>query len=275
MEITVDGSIIKHKNFEWHSTLNYSKQHRYYVQLDPVYSSDNLWTKKGARVDSYLIYDWLRDPKGNIIHESGFPVESDYQSKIGYGDPDFSFGWINDFQIGRISIGLNIDGRIGGIMYDDIWDDMFETGASPETDTKWRYDQVVNGKNNYVGQGVKIVSGEVSYDKYGRITSDTRKYAKNDVEVGYQDYEQSLSGGGDHGYFNETFVKVRELSIGYKVPTEKWFGKNAGIKNASLSLTAQNLFLFTGFKYSDPDNDGEDLNAPSQRMIGVNIRIGF
>ncbi|WP_224070213.1 SusC/RagA family TonB-linked outer membrane protein [Arachidicoccus terrestris] len=275
LEITVDGSIIKNQHFEWHSTVNYAFQHRYYVQLDPVYSSDNLWTKKRARTDTYLINDWLRDPEGNIIHESGFPVESDYQSKIGYGDPDFAFGWINDFRIGRISIGLNIDGRVGGIMYDDIWDVMFETGSSPETDTKWRYDQVVNGKNNYIGDGVKVVSGEVSYDKYGRITSDTRKYATNDVEVGYQDYEQSLSGGGNHGYMNETFVKVRELSVGYAIPTEKWFGKKTGIKSASLSLTAQNLFLFTGFKYSDPDNDAEDLNAPSQRMIGVNIRLGF
>jgi len=275
IEVTVDGSVIKHHNFEWHSTLNYATQHRYYVQLDPIYSSDDLWTKKGERVDTYLINDWLRDPQGNIIHESGFPVESDYQSKIGYSDPDFSFGWINDFRIGRISIGLNIDGRVGGVMYDDIWDIMFETGASPQTDTKWRYDQVVNGKNDYVGEGVKIVSGDVTYDKYGRITADTRKYAKNDVEVGYQDYEQSLSGGGNHGYFNETFVKVRELSVGYNIPTDKWFGKKAGIKNASVSLTAQNLFLFTGFKYSDPDNDAEDLNSPSQRMIGVNIRLGF
>lgn len=275
LEITVDGSIIKNKNFEWHSTINYAFQHRYYVQLDPIYSSDNLWTKKGARVDTYLIDDWLRDPNGAIIHESGFPVESDYESKIGYGDPDFTFGWINDFQFGRFSIGLNIDGRIGGIMYDDIWDVMFETGSSPQTDTKWRYDQVVNGKDNYIGEGVKIVSGDVTYDKYGRITSDSRKYANNDVEVGYQDYEQSLSGGGNHGYLNESFVKVRELSIGYKLPTQKWFGKKAGIKSASVSLTAQNLFLFTGFKYSDPDNDAEDLNAPSQRMMGVNIRLGF
>ncbi|SEA48844.1 TonB-linked outer membrane protein, SusC/RagA family [Arachidicoccus rhizosphaerae] len=275
LEITIDGSIIKSKNFEWHSTLNYSNQHRYYVHLDPVYSSDNLWTKKGERVDTYLIYDWLRDPQGNIIHESGFPVESDYKTKIGYADPDFSLGWINDFTVGRFTFGLNIDGRIGGVMYDDVWDDMFETGASPETDTKWRYDQVVNGMNNYVGNGMKVVSGEATYDKYGRITNDTRTYAKNDVEVGYQDYEQSLSGGGNHGYFDETFIKVRELSIGYNIPTNKWFGKKSGIKSASVSLTAQNLFLFTGFKYSDPDNDAEDLNSPSQRMVGINIRLGF
>lgn len=275
IEITVDGSIIKNQNFEWHSTLNYATQHRYYVDLDPVYSADDLWTKKGERVDTYLIYNWLRDPQGNIIHESGFPVESDYQSKIGYGDPDFTFGWINDFRFGRFTVGLNVDGRIGGIMYDDLWDVMFETGSSPETDTKWRYDQVVNGKNNYVGRGVKVVSGEATYDKYGRITSDTRKYAQNDVEVGYQDYQQSLSGYGDHGYLSETFVKVRELSVGYIVPTEKWFGKKSSIKKASVSLTAQNLFLFTGFKFSDPDNDAEDLNSPSQRMIGINIRLEF
>lgn len=275
LEVTIDGSIIKNRNFEWRSTINYAFQHRYYVQLDPVYTTDDLWHKVGERVDDYLINDWLRDPQGNIIHESGFPVESDYNSKIGHSEPDFSFGFINDLRIGKFQVGLNIDGRIGGIMYDDVWDDMFSTGASPETDTKWRYDQVVKGLTNYVGQGVKVVSGEVSYDKYGQITGDTRKYAPNDVQVGYQDYQQSLSGGGDHGYMNETFVKVREVSVGYIIPTEKWFGKQTGLKSASVSLTAQNLLLFTGFKYSDPDNDAEDLNAPSQRMIGINIRLGF
>ncbi|RZK22700.1 MAG: SusC/RagA family TonB-linked outer membrane protein, partial [Flavobacterium sp.] len=53
LEITVDGSIIKHKNFEWYSTINWSKQHRYYVNLDPVYSADDLWVKKGERLDTY------------------------------------------------------------------------------------------------------------------------------------------------------------------------------------------------------------------------------
>ena len=274
LEVTVDGSIIKNRNFEWHSMINYSFQHRYYVDLDHVYSADNLWTKKGARLDSYISEPLLRDPQGQLINDGGFPVLSDYSGNLGYTDPKFAFGFINNFTIKDFIIGVSIDGRIGGIMYDYIWNKMFDTGANPETDTKWRYDQVVNGLTNYVGPGVKVVSGDVSYDKYGQITSDTRKYAPNDVAVGYQDYEQWLNGAGyEHGLKNQSFFKVREISVGYQFP-KTLLGKT-GIKNASISLTAQNVLLWTKFTFSDPDLGDENLNAPSQRMLGLNLKLGL
>jgi TonB-linked SusC/RagA family outer membrane protein len=274
LEVTVDGSVIKNKDFEWRSMINYSFQHRYYINLDPVYSADNLWTKKGARLDAYISEPLLRDPKGQLINDGGFPVLSDYYGNLGYTDPKFSFGFINNFTIKDFIIGVSIDGRIGGIMYDYIWNKMFDTGANPETDTKWRYDQVVLGLINYVGPGVKVVSGEAKYDKYGRITSDTRKYATNDVAVGYQDYEQWLNGAGyEHGLKNQSFIKLREISVGYNFP-KRLLGKT-GIKNATLSLTAQNVLMWTKFTFSDPDLGDENLNAPSQRLLGLNIKLGF
>lgn len=274
MEITLDGSIIKRDNLEWHSMINYSFEHRYYVNLDPVYSADNLWTKKGARLDAYISPPILRDPKGQIINNNGMPVLSDYDTNLGYTDPDFAFGFINDFTIKNFVISINIDCRIGGIMYDYIWNKMFDTGANPETDTKWRYDEVVKGLKNYVGPGVKVIGGDVTYDKYGRITSDTRKYGPNDVQVSYQDYEQWLNGAGyEHGLKNQSFIKLREISIGYNIPNAL-LGRT-GIKNASVSLTAQNLLMWTNFPFSDPDLGDENLNAPSMRMVGINIKLGL
>ncbi len=35
IEITVSGDIIRNKDFNWNSMLNYSYQHRYYVDIDP------------------------------------------------------------------------------------------------------------------------------------------------------------------------------------------------------------------------------------------------
>jgi len=272
LEITVDGSPIKTTDFEWRSTINWSKQHRYYVDTDPIYTPDNLWAKKGQRMDTYTQYYWLTDPNGNVIYNNGFPIDSDYKKKYGYGDPDFSFGFINNFRYKNWNLGINIDGRIGGLMYNYMYDKMWDTGTNPDSDNQYRYDQVVNGLNNYVGNGVKVISGEVTYDKYGNITSDTRKYAKNDVQVGYQDFAQSFR-GGDMGIQSESFVKLREVSLGYSFPA-KLAGK-LGVKKASVSVTGQNLFLWTNFKYSDPDIDTENLNSPSQRMLGFNIKVGF
>jgi TonB-linked SusC/RagA family outer membrane protein len=272
LEITLDGSIIKRSNIEWHSAINYSFQHQYYVDLDPIYSKDDPWTKKGERLDAYKKYLWLRDPKGNLIHNNGFPVEGDYLSKMGYGDYNFALGFINTVSVGNFTFGLTMDGRFGGLMYNQIYNKMFDTGANPETDNQYRYDQVVNGLTNYVGQGVKVTGGSATYDKYGNITSDTREYASNDVEVGYQDYVQSKAGTSEAGIQNQSFFKIREVSISYKIPSGV-FGKV--IKNASVSLTAQNVLLITKFKFSDPDVFKEDLNSPSQRMVGLNIRLGL
>lgn len=272
IEITLDGSIIKKNNFEWNSIVNWSNQHRYYDKLDLIYSPDNLWTRVGKRLDTYASSYWLTDPSGNIIYNNGFPVESDYDKKYGYGEPDFSFGFINNFRYKNWNLGINIDGRIGGLMYNDMYDKMWDTGTNPESDNQYRYDQVVNGLNNYVGKGVKVISGEVKYDKYGTITSDTRQYAPNDVQVGYQDFAQTFR-GGDMGIQKETFVKLREVSLGYNIPAK--LVKKLGAKTASFTVTGQNLLLLTDFKFSDPDVDAEDLNSPSSRMVGFNFRIGF
>jgi TonB-linked SusC/RagA family outer membrane protein len=272
IEITIGGTVIKNKNFQWVSTINWSNQHRYYVNLDSVYSAKKPWIQAKERLDAMTDYYWLRDQNGNIIHNNGIPVESDYEQSYGYTDPAFSFGFINTFYIGNFTVGLNIDGRIGGWMYNYIYDKMWDSGTNPESDNQYRYDEVVNKLTNYVGKGVKIISGSVTYDNFGKVLSDTRKYADNDTKVSYQDYAQNFR-GGDRGIQKKSFVKVRELSVGYRFPAAKLAHK--GIKNASVSITAQNLFLFTKFKFSDPDVDDENLNSPSQRMIGVNFKVGF
>ncbi|MNY66235.1 hypothetical protein D3C86_2036230 [compost metagenome] len=68
-------------------------------------------------------------------------------------------------------------------------------------------------------------------------------------------------------------MKLRELSVGYNFPAQ-FLGK-LGLKKASFSVTGQNLWMWTDFKYSDPDVFTENLNSPSQRMVGFNIKVGL
>ena len=273
LEITLDGYVMKNRKFSWNSMVNFSFSHDYWVNLDSNYSTVDNWHKSGMRKDVYLINDYARDPQGNIINVGGYASKNPYKTQIGYSDPKFSFGFINNFTVGNFLFGVNIDGRIGGLMYNYIWDKMFDTGTNPETDNTYRYNQVVKGDNSYVGAGVKVISGTATYDKNGNLISDNRQYAPNDVQVGYQNYAQDFR-GGNQGIFSESFVKLRQLSIGYSLPT-KTLKNVPGIKSASVSITGQNLLLITKFKFSDPDIDTENLNAPSQRMVGVDIRLGF
>lgn len=150
---------------------------------------------------------------------------------------------------------------------------MFDTGSAPETDTQDRYDEVVNGKK-YIGKGVKVVSGTAKYDTDGNITEDTRKYAVNDIPVSYQEYMRLWGNSWEGRIHNQTFIKLREISIAYSFP-KRLLGRTF-LNNASIALTGQNLLLWTkDFKYSDPDVGSEDMNAPSQRMIGFDLKVGF
>lgn len=274
-EITLSGSPVRNKEFEWNSMINYSVQHRYYVDIDPVYSQKDQWTKPGKRLDYYAQTEKvLRDQKGNMIHSADGNVWlSNYRQLYGYRDPNFSFGFINNFTYRNWTMGVSIDGRIGGLMDNYIFGKMYDTGSAPETDTPERYDEVVNGKQ-YIGKGVKVVSGTVKYDTDGNILEDTRQYAPNDIPVSYQEYTRLLGNSWEGRIHDQSFVKLREVSLTYGIPSKLL--SNTFLSNASIAVTGQNLFLWTkDFKYSDPDVGSEDMNAPSQRMIGFNVKIGF
>lgn len=272
-EVSVNADLIRSDNLNWSISANWSKTHSYLKDLDPVYSPDNLWTYEGARRDVYLQRPWLRNNQGNLIHSNGgFPIRSDYTSVIGHSDPDFIWGLTNSLSYKNFNLHLSFDGRVGGMLYNYTNNKMWDTGSHPDSDNQWRYDEVVNGNRSYVGNGVRVVSGAATYDQYGQITADDRVYERNDNQVSYQDYARRYA-DGNQGAADPTFVKLRELSLGYNLPKE--FVEKAGLKSMSISLTAQNVFLWAKeFRFADPDwNSDSDLTSPSQRFVGLNVKM--
>ena len=74
--------------------------------------------------------------------------------------------------------------------------------------------------------------------------------------------------------YDQTFIKLRELALTYNLPSD--LCNKLKIKHASVSLIGNNLFIWTkDFKYSDPDKSKENLNSPSLRMIGCNLKVNF
>lgn len=284
-EISVGGRPIQTNNFEWDIQANWSKDHTYFGDLDPEYDPETPYRKKGKRADQLLIRDWERDTQGNIIHKNGLPVRSEYVSHMGYLDADWVLGITNTFNYKDFTLSFSIDGRVGGKMYSFTNQALWNTGSHRDSDNKWRYDEVVNGKHNYIGSGVKVVSGEVERDQWGFITKDSRVFAPNDVEVGYQqytrDYHWFAGNPCPQNYLDQTFFKLRNLSISYEVPRE-WCGK-LGMRKASVSLIGQNLFIWTkDFEHADPDKNysargwsEEFLSSPSCRLYGFNIKVNF
>ncbi|MDD2953245.1 MAG: SusC/RagA family TonB-linked outer membrane protein [Parabacteroides sp.] len=278
VEVTVGAKPIQNKDFQWNLMANWALDRNTYNKIDPVYSAKKDWVNAGERWDWIEINDWVRDPSGNIVHENGLPVKSPYKTKLGNSDPDWFFGLSNTFKYKDFSMNIAIDGRIGGVAYSWTNQILWNAGSHIESDNQWRYDEVVNGKKNYVGEGVKILSGSVEYDTDGKIIKDTRVFAPNDTEVSYEAYVQSyhswVGEGRPQNYLKQTFVKLREVSITYDLPGSVC--SKLGMVSASVSAIGNNLFVWTkDFKYADPDRGKEELASPSIRMVGFNLKVNF
>lgn len=283
-EITLGGTPIKTKDFSWDILTNWAHDQYTYQTIDSDYSTKKPWVKKGATWDWFAIEDWERDPEGNIVHKgAGMPIRQDFSSKVGKLSPDLVWGITNTLKYKNVTLSFTIDGRVGGISFSRTHQMLMNSGAGKDTDTQWRYDEVVNNKKTFVGPGVKIVSGSVKYDTDGNVIEDTRVFAPNDIVVSYESYigkfHDSASRPSRQNVLDETFFKLRNLSVSYDLP-KSWCEK-LGMKSGSVGVTGQNLFLWAkDYKYADPDkgadsNGYENLNSPSQRYIGFNIKANF
>lgn len=279
LEITVDGTVISKKDFSWDVLVNWSKDRRFYAKLDPKYSPQKPWVKEGSRYDWINISDWATAPDGQMIMQNGFPYRNNYETVLGYSDADWIWGITNNFRYKTISLSFSFDGRVGGKAYSNTTQALWNSGASKESDNSWRYDEVVNGnKSSYVAPGVVVTSGTVERDVNGKITSDTRTFAPNTKGVSYESYikryHSNAYTGAPQNYFLQTFLKLREVSLSYGLPAK--VSKRLGIKNAAIGFVGQNVFLWTKeFKNADPDRGADNLNSPSIRYLGFNVKVNI
>ena len=296
-EITLGGDIIAGKDFSWTSTANWSTMKYTYYRLDPNYSSQNFWVKEGGRADIKAVRDWQRDPAtGKVaIFSNGLPDRSG--EYIFYNqNPDFIWGWNNQFKYKDFMLLFSLDGAVGGYGFDDVGYNMWKNGNAPDSDNEFRYEQVLyNGSDpqypatDYKGyihaDGMKITGGALLLNPDGTVKEDTRTFAPNDIKAsgGYQAFARSFygSGGSDNpnAIHKLTFFKLRELSLSYNVP--KALTQLLKIERAQVSLTGQNLLIYSpNFRFQDPEMSYENgLNGdhpnPSNRQIGFNIKLNF
>ena len=162
-EVSLNGTPLKKDDWQLDVDLNWSTYKRIYTQLDPVYSTNKPWVAIGERVDPYLGRQYLTDPtSGQYIFSNGRIVKSGYDSVFGYSDPDWVWGINSTLKYKDFSLFWSLDGVVGGLMTTRTESYMWNTGGHPESLTPERaLDVATPGSVNYLGQGVKVLSGTV------------------------------------------------------------------------------------------------------------------
>jgi hypothetical protein len=83
--------------------------------------------------------------------------------------------------------------------------------------------------------------------------------------------------------YDASFVKLREVRLGYTLP-KKWL-TGARIQNVNISLVGRNLALWTKVPHVDPETSStsggtiipgvESVALPSTRSFGINLGVNF
>jgi TonB-linked SusC/RagA family outer membrane protein len=288
-EATVSGKPIANpQGLSWDVTANFFTFVRKWVSN----SNPTNWIHNGSRYDLIVGNGYVRTPDGKmVIDPSGgtyirySDLGSPAQKVYGHADPDWQWGLINTLSYKTFSLRFQFDGIVGGTINDYVRQKTLQGGRHIESATgalgvARPFDEA--NTPAYTGQGVNLTGAAIQLDPVtGAITNmKNLQQTTNTTKSLVQPFVYQASSIGDLTAISKTYVKLREVTITYRVP-QKTFGKNSIINNASVSLVGRNLLYFFPNKYKDLDVDqytqdaGAGLQTPTTRMFGFNINFSF
>lgn len=182
--------------------------------------------------------------------------------------PKYTGGVQNMFRIlNDFTVNVNIDYQYGGKFFSlsDMWGSY--SGLTARTAT-------VNDKGNPIRDAVADGGGMHVFG----VDADGKPV---DYYVEAQDYFHGMYSklAFDEFIYDLSFIKIREISVGYDLPVGKW-GISKWAQRANLSLVARNpVLLYAQTKDFDPAEianiSGETGQLPGTRGFGFNLRVGF
>lgn len=313
IEVTLGATPVSTKSgFRWDVNFNYAKNVSKVIELDKegllndyiLGSSGNIQVlaSKGKRYGALYGTAYKRDAQGQILvgvdgtgKSTGLPQVDANKKVLGYYTPKWTGSVNNNFSFKGVTLGFLIDTRQGG----QIWSGTNATGISTgvlESTLPGRNEEHGGLPYYYAGNDTKKGStrleshnatapnGETVYHDgmvFNGVTPDGKK---NETIVSAQQYYKSAYGStiNESSVFDASFIKLREVRIGYALPqelTHKW-----GMQAVSLTVTARNLwYIDKKAPNIDPEtafNTGngqglETLQIPTVRSMGVNLRVSF
>lgn len=278
IELQLDGTPVKTKNFTWNSTFTWAKNYNKVLSLAAgltdgqtiAYTGGTncaLIAKVGGSIGDIYGYKLKRAPDGQVVWKDGITARTTEFEYVGNAYPAWKAGFSNEFSYKNFRVSILFDGQWGGIVYSQTHHKMTEHGTLKHT-LKYRE----NPNFEVVGEGMML-------DERGQ-------YVPNNVPISvskyYADYWRRAN--VETNSFDASFLKLREARIEYTIPSA---GLNKiGIERLTLALYGRNLAMWTkDFPVYDPEvatlNNGtivpgsEMGQLPSTRTMGFNLTLKF
>lgn len=298
IELVLRGTPVRTASFSWDAVLNFSANRNKVVSLTNGLTEITYGGSSGGYLNSPVtmklipgeaygnIYGthWLRyyggakeDPvrtdksRPMVIGANGFPVLAPVSSQklLGNSQPDWVGGFSNTFTYKSLSASFLIDARWGMERFNRLENFFAAFGIADYTADRRSYkvfdgvlaDGSPNTKQVWLNQGVG--PDGVNYG-----------------EGYYRNYYRAIS---EPFVTDASWVRLRSASLSYALPG-KLLPKKV-IRNASLTVTGNNLWLYTKYYGLDPESLSADSGSnvdgasgftyPATRAFLFTLNIGF
>lgn len=263
IELLVDFVPVRSSKTQWDLALNFAKNANKVVSLQG--SQTKLFLGQSRTLNAFTYaevgqpfgviegYKFERNTDGSIkMGTDGFPVKESAISVLGNPNPDWTLGINNDLRFGNITMNALVDINWGGEVYSATNAYAYYFGL--HKDTLVGRDQ----GNNFKATGSTVaMNAQTYYQKF------------------YNNYTEQF-------IYDASFVKLRSVSVGYRIPTSAL--SKTPIRGAELQLVGRNLLLlYSKVPNVDPESSYsiggsyglEMYGVPPTRTIGLNLNLRF
>ena len=290
--------------FRWNLDVNFSANRGKVVELAEgvsTYQLANRYFSVEARVGEWMGdmygYGYQRvnsdpgspyyDPTGQnvgqiVVGADGRPTATASTIKLGNYNPDWLGGIYNTLTYKNFNLGFLFDVRRGGKIYSHTFVVGREGGQLVET-----LEGRANGYDlTQPGNGVYAPGVVITKNPDGTNAFHPNGTQSTDRELNAREWHTAFTLGRrvlEGAIFDASFVKLREVKLGYTIP-DKVMGK-VPLRGVNISLVGRNLALWTKVPHIDPETSSvaggtvipgsESVAIPSTRSVGVNLSFRF
>jgi TonB-linked SusC/RagA family outer membrane protein len=260
IEVSLKTINIQSKDLTWSTSLTYTRNKERIVELvgkqsdiankwiigSPVnsfydYRKTGIWQTADSAVAKSYGYKpgdiRVRDISGPAGKPDGKIDANNDRKVLGSAVPDYSFGFSNDVRWRNFDLNVYVFGRIGQ-MFTSAYANKFEPNA------------IENGANV----------------NYWTPENPTNDYPRPDSRVS----RAGLPFATTLGYKDGSFVKIRNITLGYTLPsvlTQRWH-----LNGLRIYASMKNYFTFSKVKDYDPEGGGS-FEGPLTKLVVTGLSI--
>jgi TonB-linked SusC/RagA family outer membrane protein len=205
---------------------------------------------------------YKRDAQGRwMLDADGLPQVDLARRVLGKYSPDWNGGIQNRFSYGPFDLSVLMDGQVGGNIFSTTnWFGEY-SGVLAST--------VRGRERDFCDPGI-VVPGVLPD---GSVNGD----GENDVAVCPEDYFHSNFGNHETGIGDASYLKLREVRLGYRLPSS--VVSRLGFSGGEVALIGRNLFLWSKIQNIDPETAFDASNVqgieygqfPTARSFGFSV----